>query len=42
MQLLKQQVPGVLVSLRVGQMDQLFPALAVGEVDLVVCRVPDD
>lgn len=42
MQLLKQQAPGVLVSLRVGQMDQLFPALAVGEVDLVVGRVPDD
>nr|WP_242486369.1 LysR substrate-binding domain-containing protein [Pseudomonas sp. TH03] len=42
MQLLKKQAPGVLVSLRVGQMDQLFPALAVGEVDLVVGRVPDD
>ncbi|POA59639.1 MULTISPECIES: LysR substrate-binding domain-containing protein [unclassified Pseudomonas] len=41
-QLLKQQAPGVLVSLRVGQMDQLFPALAVGDVDLVVGRVPDD
>jgi len=40
--LLKQRAPGVLVSLRVGQMDQLFPALAVGEVDLVVGRVPDD
>ena len=32
-QLLKQRAPGVLVSLRVGQMDQLFPALAVGDVD---------
>lgn len=42
MQLLKQRAPSVLVSLRVGQMDQLFPALAVGEVDLVVGRVPDD
>ncbi|MBB2494444.1 LysR substrate-binding domain-containing protein [Aquipseudomonas ullengensis] len=42
MQLLKQRAPGVLVSLRVGQMDQLFPALAVGEVDLVVGRVPDE
>lgn len=42
MQLLKQRAPGVLVSLRVGQMDQLFPALAVGELDLVVGRVPDD
>ncbi|WOE81898.1 LysR substrate-binding domain-containing protein [Pseudomonas protegens] len=41
-QLLKQRAPGVLVSLRVGQMDQLFPALAVGDVDLVVGRVPDD
>ncbi|GLZ88316.1 pca operon transcription factor PcaQ [Metapseudomonas resinovorans] len=42
LQLLKQRAPKVLVSLRVGQMDQLFPALAVGEVDLVVGRVPDD
>ncbi|KIV62435.1 Transcriptional regulator, LysR family [Pseudomonas sp. FeS53a] len=42
LQLLKQRAPKVLVSLRVGQMDQLFPALTVGEVDLVVGRVPDD
>ncbi|MBM7062512.1 LysR family transcriptional regulator [Pseudomonas sp. UL073] len=42
LQMLKQRAPKVLVSLRVGQMDQLFPALAVGEVDLVVGRVPDD
>lgn len=42
MQLLKERAPGVLVSLRVGQMDQLFPALAVGELDMVVGRVPDD
>ncbi|ROQ55809.1 LysR substrate-binding domain-containing protein [Pseudomonas putida] len=42
LQLLKQRAPKVLMSLRVGQMDQLFPALAVGEVDLVVGRVPDD
>ncbi|MCY1430149.1 HTH-type transcriptional regulator GbpR [compost metagenome] len=42
LQLLKQRAPKVLVSLRVGQMDQLFPALAVGEVDLVVGRLPDD
>ncbi|CAD5110077.1 LysR substrate-binding domain-containing protein [Zestomonas carbonaria] len=42
LQLLKQRAPGVLVSLRVGQMDQLFPAVAVGELDMVVGRVPDD
>ncbi|WXL27889.1 LysR substrate-binding domain-containing protein [Ectopseudomonas mendocina] len=42
MQLLKNDAPEVLVSLRVGQMDHLFPALAMGEVDLVVGRVPDD
>lgn len=41
-QLLKQKAPKVLLSLRVGQMDQLFPALADGELDLVVGRVPDD
>lgn len=40
--LLKQSAPGVMVSLRVGQMDQLFPALAVGDLDLVVGRIPDD
>lgn len=40
--LLKQRAPGVMVSLRVGQMDQLFPALAVGDLDLVVGRIPDD
>ncbi|MFT3792429.1 MAG: LysR substrate-binding domain-containing protein [Rudaea sp.] len=41
-QLLKQKAPKVLLSLRVGQMDQLFPALADGELDLVVGRIPDD
>jgi DNA-binding transcriptional LysR family regulator len=41
-QLLKQKAPKVLLSLRIGQMDQLFPALADGELDLVVSRVPDD
>lgn len=41
-QLLKAKAPKVLLSLRVGQMDQLFPALADGELDLVVGRVPDD
>jgi len=41
-QLLKQKAPKVLLSLRVGQMDQLFPALADGELDLVVSRIPDD
>ncbi|WP_433924584.1 LysR family transcriptional regulator [Vreelandella sp. 21] len=40
--LLKQRAPNVMVSLRVGQMDQLFPAVEVGDVDLVVGRVPDD
>lgn len=40
--LLKERAPGVMVSLRVGQMEQLFPALTIGDLDLVVGRVPDD
>lgn len=40
--LLKQDTPNVLVSLKIGEMSQLFPALAVGDLDLVVSRVPDD
>lgn len=40
--LLKESTPSVLVSLRIGQMDQMFPALAVGDLDLVVSRVPDN
>ncbi|MED5609750.1 MULTISPECIES: LysR substrate-binding domain-containing protein [Pseudomonas] len=42
LRLLKSRAPRVLVSVRVGQFDQLFPALIGGEVDLVVGRVPDD
>lgn len=41
-QLLKEQAPEVLVTLRVGQMDQLLPALSVGDLDLVVARIPND
>lgn len=41
-QLLKQQAPGVIVTLRVAQMDQLLQALVVGELDLVVGRMPED
>ncbi|MNN19847.1 HTH-type transcriptional regulator GbpR [compost metagenome] len=40
--LLKARAPEVLVSVRVGQFDQLFPDLIAGAVDLVVGRVPDD
>lgn len=42
LRLLKSRAPRVLVSVRVGQFDQLFPALISGELDLVVGRVPDD
>ncbi|SNB80090.1 DNA-binding transcriptional regulator, LysR family [Pseudomonas sp. URIL14HWK12:I8] len=42
LRLLKARAPHVLVSVRIGQFDQLFPALIVGEVDLVIGRVPDD
>lgn len=38
---LKQQRPGVLVTVREGPTDQLFPALASGEIDLVVGRLPE-
>ncbi|MBP0624454.1 LysR substrate-binding domain-containing protein [Cupriavidus consociatus] len=41
-QLLKARAPAVVVTLRVGQMDQLLPALSVGDLDLVVARIPDD
>lgn len=40
--LLKQDKPNVLVSLKIGEMPQLLPALCVGDLDLVVSRVPDD
>lgn len=40
--LLKAQAPHVVVTLRVGQMDQLLPILATGDLDLVVGRIPDD
>jgi len=39
---LKARAPGVVVTLRVGQTDQLFPALTVGDLDLVVARTPED
>ncbi|UHL64155.1 LysR family transcriptional regulator [Paralcaligenes sp. KSB-10] len=39
---LKAQAPQVIVTLRVGQMDQLLPILATGDLDLVVGRIPDD
>ncbi|MBC3467514.1 LysR family transcriptional regulator [Pseudomonas sp. RW10S2] len=42
LRLLKERAPQVLVSIRIGQFDQLLPALVVGEVDLVIGRVPDD
>ncbi|NUU04105.1 LysR family transcriptional regulator [Herbaspirillum robiniae] len=38
---LKQQRPGVLVTVRDGPTDQLFPALATGELDIVVGRLPE-
>lgn len=38
---LKQQRPGVLVTVREGTNDQLFQALANGEVDVVVGRLPN-
>lgn len=40
--LLKQSAPDIMVSLQTAQIDQLFPALVVGDLDLVVCRIPDD
>jgi len=39
---LKKHTPSVMVSLKIGQMNQLFPELAVGDLDLVVSRVPDN
>ncbi len=38
---LKQQRPGVLITVREGPTDQLFPALASGELDMVVGRLPE-
>lgn len=40
--LVKQRAPSLLISLRVGQMNQLLSALQVGELDMVVGRIPDD
>jgi DNA-binding transcriptional LysR family regulator len=37
---LKQQRPGILITVREGPNDQLFQALANGEVDIVVGRLP--
>ncbi|MBH3427430.1 LysR family transcriptional regulator [Pseudomonas alkylphenolica] len=39
---LKARAPGVLVTVRVGQMDQLFSSLLAGELDIVIGRIPDD
>lgn len=41
-QLLKEKAPEVIVTLRVAQMDQLLQALLVGDLDVVVGRVPED
>ena len=38
---LKADRPGVLVTVREGPTDRLFPALATGELDLVVGRLPE-
>ncbi|WP_394779867.1 LysR substrate-binding domain-containing protein [Undibacterium sp.] len=38
---LKQDRPGVLITVREGPTDRLFPALATGELDLVVGRLPE-
>lgn len=42
LRLLKKRAPGVLVTVRIGQMDQLFSSLLAGELDIVVGRIPDD
>ncbi|WP_460420657.1 LysR family transcriptional regulator [Pseudomonas sp. ZL2] len=42
LRLLKESAPGVLVTVRVGHMDQLFSSLLAGELDIVVGRIPDD
>jgi len=39
---LKQQRPGILITIREGANDQLFQALANGEVDVVVGRLPNE
>lgn len=38
---LKAQAPKLLITIREGPQDYLFPALATGELDLVVGRLPD-
>ncbi|KRC80545.1 HTH-type transcriptional regulator GbpR [compost metagenome] len=40
--LVRQRAPSLLISLRVGQMNQLLSVLQVGELDMVVGRIPDD
>lgn len=37
---LKMQEPKILLSIRVGTVDELFPALIKGEIDIVVGRIP--
>lgn len=39
--LLKQANPDIEVTLKIGEMTHLLPALSVGDLDLVVSRVPD-
>ncbi|PXX50120.1 MULTISPECIES: LysR substrate-binding domain-containing protein [Aquitalea] len=39
--MLKERTPRLLVTVREGPQDYLFPALATGELDLVVGRLPD-
>ncbi|MDE1180069.1 LysR substrate-binding domain-containing protein [Paraburkholderia sp.] len=39
--LLKDQAPGMLVTVREGSTTQLFPALSTGDLDIVVGRLPE-
>jgi DNA-binding transcriptional LysR family regulator len=39
---LKQEAPNILVTVQVGTTAQLFQALAIGEIDMVVGRLPDE
>lgn len=38
---LKRRAPGVLVTVREGVGDRLYPALSAGELDVIVGRIPD-
>lgn len=39
---LKLKVPDLLLTVRDGNSTQLFPALATSNLDIVICRLPDD